>query len=74
MVCGRLDGRGVWGRMDTCMCVAEPLRCSLEAITTLLTGYIPIQKKSLKIIRKPTPTRKILNSVMKILTPSSIMF
>ena len=22
MLCGSLDGRGVWGRMDTCLCMA----------------------------------------------------
>ena len=25
MLPGSLDGRGVWGRMDTCVCLAEPL-------------------------------------------------
>ena len=25
MSCGSLDGRGVWGRMDPCMCMAESL-------------------------------------------------
>ena len=35
--------RGIWERMDTCMCMAEPLRCSPETITTLLVGYIPTQ-------------------------------
>ena len=23
MLCGSQDGRGVWGRMDTCICMAE---------------------------------------------------
>ena len=23
MLCGSLDGRGVWGRMDTCICMGE---------------------------------------------------
>ena len=42
---GSLDwGGGVWGRMDTCVCMAESLRCSPETITTLLVGYTPIQK------------------------------
>ena len=36
---GILDGRGVWRRMDTCMCMAESLCCPLETITTLLLGY-----------------------------------
>ena len=34
-----LDGRGVWGRMDTCVCMAESLCYSPETITTLLIGY-----------------------------------
>ena len=43
VLCARLDVRGVWGRMDTCVCMAEPLHCSPETITTLLTGYTAIQ-------------------------------
>ena len=39
---GSLDGRGVWGRMDTCVWMAVSLRCSSETITTLLIGYTPI--------------------------------
>ena len=30
MLCGSLDGRGVWGRMDTCVCMTESLCCSPE--------------------------------------------
>ena len=30
---------GIWGRMDTCICMAESLHCSPETITTLLFGY-----------------------------------
>ena len=41
-LCASLDGRGVWGRMDTCLCMAESLHCSPET-TTLLIGYISIQ-------------------------------
>ena len=51
--------RGVWGRMDACVCVAEFLHCPPETIATLfinvillLTGYIPIQNKKLKKERK----------------------
>ena len=47
MLCGNVDGKGVWGRMDTRMCMAESLCCSPEGITTLLIGYIPIQNKKL---------------------------
>ena len=39
---GSLDGRGVWGRMDTCVCIAESLCCPPEITTTLLISYIPI--------------------------------
>ena len=45
MICGRLDGRGVWGRMDTCICMAESLHGSPETIKILLTSYTPIQNK-----------------------------
>ena len=39
---GSLHGRGVWGRMDTCIGMAEmaeSLRYSPETIITLLIGY-----------------------------------
>ena len=39
ILCGSLDGRRVWGRMDTCTCMAELLCCALETITTLLISY-----------------------------------
>ena len=48
MLYGSLDGRGVWGRMDTGICVAESLHCPPETITTLLIGYNPTQNKTLK--------------------------
>ena len=37
-----LDGRGVWGKIDTCMCMAESLCCLPEIISTLLISYILI--------------------------------
>ena len=43
--CPSLDGTGVWGRMDTCIRMAESLHCSPETITTLLISYSPIQNK-----------------------------
>jgi len=39
MLCGSLDGRGVWGRMDTCICMAESLSCSPQTTVTLLISY-----------------------------------
>jgi len=41
---GSMDGRGVWGRMETCICMADSLCCSPETITTLLIGYTPKEK------------------------------
>ena len=32
MLCDSLDGRGIWGRLDTCICMAESLHCSPETI------------------------------------------
>ena len=39
MLCSSLDGRGVYGRMDTCICMAEFLCCPPETIITLLIDY-----------------------------------
>ena len=33
--------KGFWGRMDTYICMAESLPCSLETKTTLLISYNP---------------------------------
>ena len=48
MLCASLDRRAVWGRMDTCICIAESLCCSPDTITTMLIGYTSIQNKKLK--------------------------
>ena len=42
-LCVSLDGKGVWERMDTYICMAESLHCSSETITTLSIGYTPVQ-------------------------------
>ena len=47
MSCGSLDGRGVWGRMDTYVWMAESLCCPSETNTTLLMGYTAIRNKKL---------------------------
>ena len=52
MLCGSLDGRGVWGRMDTCISMAESLHCPPEIVTTLFSGYTPIKNKNLKKKKK----------------------
>ena len=40
------------GRMDTCTCMAESLRCSPETTTTLLIDYTPIQSKEFEKKKK----------------------
>ena len=46
MMCGSLDGRGVQGRMDIFVCVAESFHRSSETITTLLIGYPQYKRKT----------------------------
>ena len=58
MLCGSLDVRGVWGKMDTCICMAEFLYCSPETTTQLLHSYIPIQSKKFKLwVKKKVKNR-----------------
>ena len=45
VLCDSLGGRGVWGRMDTCVCMAESIHCSPETVTSLLIGSTPVQNK-----------------------------
>ena len=49
ILCASLDGRGVWGRIDPYICMAESLRCSPESTTTLLISYNPLQNKKFKV-------------------------
>ena len=50
---GSLNGRRVWGRMNTDICMAESLCCLPEIYITLLVGYTPIKiklkKKKVKV-------------------------
>ena len=50
-VASSLGGRGVWGRMDTCICMAETLHCSPETTSTLFIG-IPQYKNVFAIKKK----------------------
>ena len=43
MLYASLDGRGVWERMDTCICTAESLCIPPETITWLI-GYAAAAK------------------------------
>ena len=51
MLCGSLHGREVWGGMDTRVCMAESLRCSLSV------SYIPTQNEKFKVWKKSTSCR-----------------
>ena len=39
VLCDSLDGMGVWGKIDTCICMAGFLCFPPETISTLLTDY-----------------------------------
>ena len=56
VLCGSLDGREVWGRMDTCIWMAESLHCSPDTITTLL-----IYKINYKMQNKKVKKRYLMN-------------
>ena len=43
-----LGGRGVWGRMDARICMAESLCCPPETILTLLIDYPQYKVESKK--------------------------
>ena len=57
MLCGSLDGRGIWGRMDT-ICMVEFLRCP----PTLLISYTPIKLKVRKKYHHRPPPKQTLAS------------
>ena len=44
VLCGSLDGERCGRRMNTCICMAESLRCSPQTTTTLLISYTPNTK------------------------------
>ena len=67
MLCVRLDGRGVWGRMDTCICMARSFYYLPENITILLIGSTQYNIKHLHFKKKreretPIQSRRILPS------------
>ena len=48
MLCGSLDGKGVWGRMDTSVCVAQSLCCPPETnniVNELATPQYKMKEK-----------------------------
>ena len=51
VLCGSLDGKGVWGKMDKCICMAESVCCPPQTITTLSTDYQFSSVQSLSRVR-----------------------
>ena len=66
VLCNNLDGRGAWGQIDTCRCMAEFFCCPLGSVTILLTGYTVIQNQNLLekewVVGKGEKTRRFLQS------------
>ena len=65
MLCGSLDGRGIWGIVDTCVCVAESLCCPLETIMTLLIGYTPKGTVKFFLKKKKKQRKTRINNIIK---------
>ena len=57
MLFGSLDGREVWGRMDTYIRMMKSLCCSSETVTALFIASTPIQSKVKKKKKKKTRNR-----------------
>ena len=45
MLCGNLDGKEIWRRMDTCIFMAGSLYCSPETVTTLFVNLLYLNIK-----------------------------
>ena len=58
---GSLDGRRVWGRVETCIPAAESLCYPPETITTFFISYTPMQDK--KFEKKKRIIQKIITGV-----------
>ena len=48
MSCGSLDGRGIWGRMDTWICLAESLAVHLKLLQHCSVAILQYKNKKLK--------------------------
>ena len=45
LLCGDLNEKRIWKRIDTCTCITESLCCTPETNTTLLINITPIYNK-----------------------------
>ena len=69
MLCGSLDGRGVWAGMDTGLRTAESFCCPPETITPLLMVVGRYKIKSLKKRKKPLVFHDRVRGAPRQLTP-----
>ena len=76
LIFGSLDGKGVWGEMDTCISMSEFLCYLPQIVTTLLVHYTPDIKflKKLGKLERPIETpdsgkRNVLRHKEKSLFP-----
>ena len=67
MLSGSLDGRGVWERMDTHICMAEHFHCSPETFAIFLISYTPMQSKKLKNKIKKSEMENSMCGVLAVL-------
>ena len=58
MLCGSLDGKGFWGRRDTCIYMADSLYYPPKTITALLIGCSAIQSKKFFLKKNIYPVIK----------------
>ena len=72
VLCGRLDGRGVWGRMDTYTCMSESFCCPPETTTTLFIGVL--QYKIHSLITKCMCLNSLLITPTETTSPSAEYF
>ena len=69
----QFEWEGVWGRMDTCICMAESLHCSPETITVLLITYTPIENKKCNLKKFLKTIIFLLNPVYSLAKPTKVV-
>ena len=75
MLCGSLDGRRVWGGMNTYIYMAESLPSSPEIITMLLIGYTLLENKTFKLKkRKKCSVERKVGVYSQVLTGANSKF
>ena len=74
VLCGSLDRKGVWGRMYTCIRLAELLCCAPETAPALLTSHAPVQNKKVKNSSSGRSVVQLCNHIGKILPWATWMF